>query len=86
MKNQTPPKRIAITQGNLHDWPIFQKLYTEGKVVFDKAGRLRYSHGAPVGDMIFVNIGKDGQAIYKESGEEWFDPDSPVAKKFEWPK
>jgi hypothetical protein len=85
MKNQNPPKRITLTQENLHNWPNFQRLFEEGKVIFDKTGRLRYPHGAPVGEMVLVMVGKDGQPIYKESGEEWFDPDSPMAKRFKWP-
>ncbi len=86
MDNQRPPKKIILTNEELPYWPTFQKLFGEGKIVFDKTGRLRYLHGAPVGDMILVRVNKDGKAVYKESAEEWFDPDSPAAMNFEWPK
>ena len=36
--------------------------------------------------MILVTMGKNGRATYKESAEEWFDPDSPAAQQFEWPQ
>lgn len=80
------PDRIRLTRGNLDSWPSFKKLHKEGKVVFDNKGRLRYPHGAPVGDLILIQINKDGTPKYKESTEEWFDPDSKMAEQFEWPK
>ena len=79
-------KEIKITKNNINDWPIYKKLYVEGMVVFDNNGTLRYPHGAPVGNMIFVRRGKDGEPIYKESADEWFDPDSQAAQNFVWPK
>ncbi|ABI81914.1 hypothetical protein Pcar_3295 [Syntrophotalea carbinolica DSM 2380] len=86
MRHQDPPKRITITRENLSNWSTFQKLYDEGKVLFDNMGTLRYLHGAPVGDMVLVRVNRDGKAVYKESAENWFDPDSPAAEKFVWPK
>lgn len=86
MDNQSPPKKIILTNEELPFWPTFQKLHDEGKVVFDKRERLRYLHGAPVGDMFLVRVNKDGKAVYKESALEWFHPDSEAAKNFEWPK
>ena len=85
MSEEQPQSRIRITQENLANWPSFQKLYEDGKVMFDNEGRLRYPHGAPVGDMLLARVNKDGTAVYKESGEEWFDSDSPMAEKFQWP-
>jgi hypothetical protein len=84
--DDTPPDRIRLSQANLDQWPSFKQLYDEGKAVFDTRGRLRYHHGAPVGDLVLVRINKDGTPKCKESAEEWFDPDSPRAKAFEWPK
>jgi hypothetical protein len=49
------------------------------------AAWLTYKHGAPVGRMILVRIGKDGTPIYKESAAEWFDPESQKAREFVWP-
>lgn len=85
-KDKKPPKRVRLTIDNLEIWPSFKRLHGEGKVLFDKKGRLRYLHGAPVGDLILIRINKDGKPIYKESAEEWFDPDSEIAKNFKWPK
>ncbi|MEL0457032.1 hypothetical protein WJN01_12400 [Flavobacteriaceae bacterium SZ-1-7] len=59
---------------------------TEGKIRFDNVGRLRYLHGAPVGDLILTRINKDGQPKYKESAKEWFDPESEKANNFKWPE
>lgn len=78
-------KRIRITNDNLLLWPKFKKLHDDGKVKFDTKGRLRYLHGAPVGDLILTKINKEGKPIYKESAEEWFDPDTPKANNFIWP-
>lgn len=86
MDEQIHPKRITLTKENLHLWPNFQSLHSLGKIVFDKKGRLRYTHGAPVGDLLLVRINEEGKPIYKESAEEWFDPDSPFAKHFKWPE
>ena len=86
MKNKTHSDRITMTRENLCDWPSFQKLYDEDKILFDKSGRLRYPHGTPVGDMVLVRIDNNGKAIYKESAEEWFGPESPAVAKFVWPK
>ena len=67
------------------NWPSYQKLLEDGKIKFDSEGRLRYLHGAPVGDMLLAKVNEDGKSVYKESAEEWFDPDSPMAEKFRWP-
>ena len=80
-----PVQRIKITRDNLHLWSNFEKLFDEGKIAFDSNGRLRYPHGAPVGEMILIRTNKDGTPIYKESTKEWFDPESQKAKDFVWP-
>ena len=85
MGEEAQATRVRLTRANLQDWPSIQKLYEEGKVKFDVCGRLRYVHGAPVGDMILVRVGRQGQGVYKESTEEWFDPGSPAAERFRWP-
>jgi hypothetical protein len=85
MDQRRPKERLRLTRDNLSEWPAFQGLFDDGKVRFDSAGRLRYLHGAPVGDLILVRANKQGQPIYRESAEEWFDPDSPAAETFEWP-
>jgi len=79
------PQKIRLTKNNISKWPSFQKLLDDGKKVFDAHGILRYTHGAPVGELILTRIKKDGTPIYKESAEEWFDPDSKAAKEFKWP-
>jgi hypothetical protein len=84
--DKTPPERVRLVQANLDNWPSFKKLHDDKKVVFDTEGRLRYPHGAPVGDLVLIRTNKDGTPKYKESAEEWFDPDSPKATKFKWPK
>jgi hypothetical protein len=81
-----PSKEIELSRDNLHLWPAFQKLYDDGKIMFDKKGRLRYPHGAPVGKLILVKIKKDGTPIYKESASEWFDRESQTAREFVWPE
>jgi hypothetical protein len=80
-----PPSEIELSRDNIHLWPTYQRLLDEGKVVFDREGKLRYQHGAPVGRMILVRLNKDGTPIYKESAREWFDPDSQRAREFVWP-
>ena len=85
MKTDQRPKVIALDGDNLHLWPAFQKLLDYGKIKVDRKGRLRYSHGAPVGKLILVAINKDGDPVYHESAEEWFDPDSQTAREFFWP-
>jgi hypothetical protein len=86
MGTSDPPMYVVLNRDNLHLWPSFQKLYEDGKIVFDVSGRLRYPHGAPVGRLILVKIKKDGSPVYKESAEEWFDPESQRAREFVWPK
>jgi len=78
-------QRISITHDNLRSCPKFDKLFKDGKAKFDTKGRLRYLHGAPVGDLILARVNKDGTPVYKESAEEWFDSESPKAKDFIWP-
>lgn len=73
-------EKIRITADNIKDWSKFQTLLDEEKVKFDSVGRLRYLHGAPVGDLIKTQNGS-----YKEIADEWFDPESPKAKEFVWP-
>jgi hypothetical protein len=78
-------EEIVLMLANVAAWPAFQALLDQGKLVADSTGRLRYSHGAPVGKLILVRTRKDGTPIYKESAAEWFDPDSERAKSFVWP-
>lgn len=80
-----PLKVIRISKENIANWNKFSQMLDSGNVKFDKEGRLRYSHGAPVGDMILVKVNKDGTCKYKESTKEWFDPESKKAKNFIWP-
>jgi hypothetical protein len=82
----SPPREVILTVSNVDEWPTFQRLLEDGKIMADKKGRLRYPHGAPVGKLILVGINKDGTARYKESADEWFDPDSPKARVFVWPE
>ncbi|MGC3962801.1 MAG: hypothetical protein QM803_05570 [Rhodocyclaceae bacterium] len=77
---------VILTTSNLATWPAFGKLFNEGKVVADGQGRLRYPHGAPVGKMVQVGTHSDGTPKYRESAEEWFDPESKKAREFVWPK
>ncbi|UPT68966.1 MAG: hypothetical protein M0D57_10245 [Sphingobacteriales bacterium JAD_PAG50586_3] len=76
---------IRITKDNIDNWPKFKALYDTGKIKFDSKGRLRYLHGAPVGDLILIRVNKDGTPTYKEGGSECFDPGSQNAKDFIWP-
>jgi hypothetical protein len=80
-----PPSEVELNRENIHLWPAYQKLLDDGKVVFDRKGKLRYRHGAPVGAMVLVKTRKDGTPIYKESAMEWFDPESQRARDFVWP-
>ena len=82
----TPATEIVLTLANVEQFPSFKRLLDEGKVIADKMGRLRYPHGAPVGKMILVRVNKDGTPKYKESAEEWFDPESQRAREFKWPE
>jgi hypothetical protein len=77
-------ERIRITKDNIDNWPKFQALFNDGKIKFDSTGRLRYLHGAPVGDLIQTRTDKKGP-IFQEIAEEWFDPESQRAKEFIWP-
>ena len=77
--------RIRITKKNINNWPRFETLLNDGKIKFDSKGRLRYLHGAPVGDLVQTSIDNKGNPIYQEMAEEWFDPDSSNAKNFIWP-
>jgi len=76
--------KIRITKETIKNWPKFYALLNDGKVKFDSTGRLRYLHGAPVGDLIQSTINKKEQQIFHESAEEWFDPESQKAKEFNW--
>jgi len=77
--------RIRITKDNIKNWPKLEDLVNDGKIKFDSTGRLRYLHGAPVGDLIQTGINKKGQSVFQETTEEWFDPVSENAKEFIWP-
>lgn len=50
------PERIIITSVNIDRWPKFGQLYKNGKIKEDSKGRLRYLHGAPVGELMLVRI------------------------------
>ena len=76
--------RIRITKDNIKHWPKFEALLNDGKIKFDSIGRLRYLHGAPVGDLILTSTDKKGQPIFQEIAEEWFDPESQKANEFIW--
>lgn len=82
----SPSREVVLTVANVDEWPTFKKLLDEGKVVADRAGRLRYPHGAPVGKLILVAVNTDGTPRYKESADEWFDPGSQRAREFVWPE
>ena len=79
------PKTVRLTPQNIDNWPSFLQKLEAGSVKFDRNDRLRYLHGAPVGDLILVRINNDGSPIYKESSEEWFDAESEMAENFIWP-
>ncbi len=79
------PDRVRLDIKNLHLFANFQQLFDDGKIRFDSKGRLRYLHGAPVGDLVLTRVNKDGQRIYKESASEWFGSDTGLAKDFIWP-
>lgn len=79
--------KIRITKDNIRSFSKFEALLNDGKIKFHSTGRLRYLHGAPVGDLIQTRIDNNGP-IFQESfntGEEWFDPESHKAKEFIWP-
>ena len=84
-KDKGPLKRTRLSKENIIYFPKFESLLIDNKIKYDSNGRLRYLHGAPVGDMILIRVNKDGTLIYKVSAEEWFDPESPEAKDFVWP-
>jgi len=83
-KQEEPLSRIRITSENIIYFPKIESLLKCNKIKYDSSGRLRYLHGAPVGDMILVKVKNDGTPIYKESATEWFDPESQKAKDFVW--
>ncbi|WP_276979507.1 hypothetical protein [Flavobacterium filum] len=76
--------RIRITKDNIKNFPKFESLLNDGKIKFDSTGRLRYLHGAPVGDLIQTRTDKKGQPMFQEIAEEWFDSESQKAKDFIW--
>jgi len=78
-------EKIRITKDNIKSLSKFEALLIDGKIKFDTTGRLRYLHGAPVGDLIQTRTDKKGQPIFQEIAEEWFDPESQKAKDFIWP-
>jgi len=78
-------ERIRITKDNIKNLKKFEDLLNAGKLKFDSIGRLRYLHGAPVGDLMQIRTSEDGEPIFIEIAEEWFDPDSQTAREFIWP-
>lgn len=82
--NRNNTKRIRITKDNIKKFPKFETLLNDGKLKFDSVGRLRYLHGAPVGDLTQTGTDKNGQPIFQEIAEEWFAPESQKAKEFVW--
>lgn len=83
-REEKPASVVRITQENINKWPTYLQLYNDGKLRFDKNGRLRYLHGAPVGDLILINTDSSGNPVYKESAEHWFDAGSKNAEMFNW--
>lgn len=83
-KDKGPLPRIRLSPENISYFPKIEGLLKDKKIKYDSSGRLRYIHGAPVGDMILIRVNKDGKPIYKESAEEWFDSESQKAKDFVW--
>ncbi|HJS01154.1 MAG TPA: hypothetical protein VJ780_09485 [Flavobacterium sp.] len=83
-KDKEPLSRIRLSPENIICFPKIENLLKDKKIKYDSSGRLRYLHGAPVGDMILIRVNKSGSPIYKESAEEWFDPESQKAKDFIW--
>lgn len=83
-EDKDPLPRIRLNQENIIYFPKIETLLKNEKIKYDSLGRLRYLHGAPVGDMILIKVNKDGTPIYKESAEEWFDNESQKAKDFVW--
>ncbi|MFN6943315.1 MAG: hypothetical protein ACK4ND_00095 [Cytophagaceae bacterium] len=59
-------ERIKITKDNIINWPKFEGLLNEGKVKFDSNGRLRYLHGAPVGDLFQTKTDKKGNLFIRK--------------------
>lgn len=84
-KEKGPLPRIRLSRETIIYFPKIESLLNDNKIKYDSSGRLRYPHGAPVGDMILIRVNKDGTPVYKESAEEWFDPESPKVKEFVWP-
>ena len=82
IKTMNTSEKIRITSENIKLYSKFETLLKEGKVKFDLTGRLRYMHGAPVGDLILVKTEKGHKPVCKESADEWFDPESQKAKEF----
>jgi len=77
-------ERVRITPENISNWSKIDAAFKSGQTKFDSQKRLRYLHGAPVGDLILIKVAKNGEPIYKESVEEWFDPESQKAINFIW--
>ena len=76
--------QIRITKDNISLFPKYEKLLHDNKIKFDSLGRLRYLHGAPIGDLIQIKIDQNGKRIFQEISDEWFDPESEKAKNFIW--
>ena len=66
--------QIRITKDNISLFPKYEKLLHDNKIKFDSLGRLRYLHGAPIGDLIQIKIDQNGKPIFQEISYEWFDP------------
>ncbi|QBN19277.1 hypothetical protein [Flavobacterium nackdongense] len=77
-------ERVRITPENISNWSKINAVFQSGQTKFDSQNRLRYLHRAPVGDLILIRVAKNGEPIYKESAEEWFDPESQKAINFIW--
>lgn len=84
-KEKGPLPRVRLSRETIIYFPKVEALLNKNKIKYDSLGRLRYLHGAPVGDMILIRVNKDRTPIYKESAEEWFDPESLTSKEFVWP-
>tara|TARA_R110002050_G_scaffold285852_1_gene435719 strand:- start:1254 stop:1547 length:294 start_codon:yes stop_codon:yes gene_type:complete len=85
-QGSNPPERVQLTVQNIENWRYYSDMLKNGRIKFDKEGILRYNHGAPVGDLVLIRVNKDGTPKYKESAQEWFDPESVKAQNFKWPE
>ncbi|HAR74415.1 MAG TPA: hypothetical protein DCR77_13565 [Flavobacteriaceae bacterium] len=58
--------QIRITKDNISLFPKYEKLLHDNKIKFDSLGRLRYLHGAPIGDLIQIKIDQNRNQFFKK--------------------